>query len=38
MKLFSHPRQTSAARLQKRFDKMDHGQKGYLDRQDWSGS
>ena len=27
-----------AARLQKRFDKMDHGQKGYLDRKDWSGS
>lgn len=27
-----------AARLQKRFDKMDHGQKGYLDRNDWSGS
>jgi hypothetical protein len=27
-----------AARLQKRFDKMDHGQKGYLDRKDWSGA
>ena len=27
-----------AQRLQKRFDKMDHGQKGYLDRKDWSGS
>ena len=27
-----------AERLQKRFDKMDHGQKGYLDRKDWSGS
>jgi Ca2+-binding EF-hand superfamily protein len=26
-----------AARLQKRFTKMDHGQKGYLDRKDWSG-
>jgi len=25
-------------RLQKRFNKMDHGQKGYLDRKDWSGS
>ena len=27
-----------AARLEKRFNKMDHGQKGYLDRKDWSGS
>ncbi len=27
-----------AQRLQKRFTKMDHGQKGYLDRKDWSGS
>ena len=27
-----------SARLQERFDKMDHGQKGYLDRKDWSGS
>lgn len=27
-----------ADRLQKRFNKMDHGQKGYLDRKDWSGS
>jgi hypothetical protein len=27
-----------AQRLQKRFNKMDHGQKGYLDRKDWSGS
>ena len=27
-----------AQRLEKRFNKMDHGQKGYLDRKDWSGS
>lgn len=27
-----------AARLEKRFNKMDHGRKGYLDRKDWSGS
>ena len=27
-----------AQRLQKRFSKMDHGQKGYLDHKDWSGS
>jgi Ca2+-binding EF-hand superfamily protein len=27
-----------AQRLQKRFNKMDHSQKGYLDRNDWSGS
>jgi len=27
-----------AQRLQKRFNKMDHGHKGYLDRDDWSGS
>lgn len=27
-----------AQRLQKRFNKMDHGEKGYLDRRDWSGS
>lgn len=30
--------QDQADRLQKRFNKMDHGQKGYLDRKDWSGS
>ncbi len=27
-----------AQRLQKRFNKMDRGEKGYLDRNDWSGS
>ena len=26
------------ARLQQRFDQMDHGNKGYLDRNDWSNS
>jgi hypothetical protein len=30
--------QDQAARLQQRFEKMDHGKKGYLDRNDWSGS
>ncbi len=25
-------------RLQKRFNKLDHDHKGYLDRKDWSGS
>jgi Ca2+-binding EF-hand superfamily protein len=30
--------QEQADRLQKRFNKLDHGQKGYLDRNDWSGS
>ena len=27
-----------ADRLQKRFQKMDHGNKGYLDRQDWNSA
>jgi Ca2+-binding EF-hand superfamily protein len=27
-----------AARLQRRFNKLDKGQKGYLDRNDWNGS
>ncbi len=30
--------QDQAQRLQKRFDKLDHDHKGYLDRKDWSGS
>ncbi len=30
--------QDQAARLQKRFNKLDHDHKGYLDRKDWSGS
>jgi len=27
-----------AARIQKRFEKLDHAHKGYLDRNDWKGS
>jgi hypothetical protein len=30
--------QEQAARLQHRFEKMDKGNKGYLDRSDWAGS
>jgi Ca2+-binding EF-hand superfamily protein len=30
--------QEQAARLQQRFAKMDSAHKGYLDRNDWSGS
>ncbi len=29
--------QDQAARIQHRFGKMDHGHKGYLDRNDWNG-
>jgi Ca2+-binding EF-hand superfamily protein len=30
--------QEQAARIQQRFEKADHGHKGYLDHQDWDGS
>jgi hypothetical protein len=30
--------QQRAARLQRRFKRRDHGNKGYLDRNDWNGA
>ena len=30
--------QQQAARLQQRFEKLDHGHKGYVDRNDWNDS